>query len=343
MLAISRFRVVNGLEQAVTVAFQDRPHLVEQAPGFLGMNVFTDHGDPGTFLLITRWKDLESYRAWHSSEAHTLSHKGIPAGLKLDPAQTQLSFWDDIPPKSDGSPHETSVQRWTPFLSEFLPSSSVVHFLAARIDGSIQACNAQMTSLLGFSEHLLLGKHVWSYLTTADARRLKTHIAKRREAEREAGVAGRQESSKPLLLNFVAADQEPHSLECELYYQDDCFAVFGTVPFQQKLELAKELREVNHEMAVLVRENARQNKELKSAKITLRKTLHELNTVYWQLRGIEDILPICVKCGKVASGKAQGEALLGLLQDRFPFLSHGYCPECAWEVLAGGEEPDVPA
>ena len=45
ILAISRFRVTNGLEAQVTAAFLDRPHLVDSAPGFLGMETFTAADD----------------------------------------------------------------------------------------------------------------------------------------------------------------------------------------------------------------------------------------------------------------------------------------------------------
>ena len=61
----------------------------------------------------------------------------------------------------------------------------------------------------------------------------------------------------------------------------------------------------------------------------MEKTLHELNTLYWHLRKIREVLPICMKCGKVESGEARWEDLIAFMHDRFPFLSHGYCPDCA--------------
>jgi heme-degrading monooxygenase HmoA len=75
--AISRFRVFNGLQQEVRQAFLDRPRLVEKAARFRGLSVLTDASDPAMFLLITKWTDVESFRAWHRSEAHHQSQTGI--------------------------------------------------------------------------------------------------------------------------------------------------------------------------------------------------------------------------------------------------------------------------
>ena len=90
ILALSRFKVANGLESSVARAFLNRPRLVEQAEGFLGIEVFTDSSDASVFYLSTRWTTESAFRQWHSSEAHHTSHRGIPKGLKLDPEYTQL-------------------------------------------------------------------------------------------------------------------------------------------------------------------------------------------------------------------------------------------------------------
>ena len=95
ILAISRFRVANGMEAEVREAFRNRPRLVEDAPGFLGMEVLTDRDDPSVFYLHTRWTDAKSFRAWHTSDAHKRSHAGMPKGLRLDAAFTQLTLLND--------------------------------------------------------------------------------------------------------------------------------------------------------------------------------------------------------------------------------------------------------
>ena len=90
IVALSRFKVVNGMEDHVAQAFINRPRLVEHTEGFLGLEVFTDKSDASVFYLSTRWTTESAFRQWHSSEEHHASHKGIPKGLKLDSKFTQL-------------------------------------------------------------------------------------------------------------------------------------------------------------------------------------------------------------------------------------------------------------
>ena len=45
VVALSRFKVANGLEADVARAFRERPRAVEQTPGFLWLEVFVDGRD----------------------------------------------------------------------------------------------------------------------------------------------------------------------------------------------------------------------------------------------------------------------------------------------------------
>ena len=96
ILALSRFKVANGLEGSVATAFLNRPRLVEHAEGFLGLEVFTDSTDASVFYLSTRWSSQTAFRQWHASDAHHASHNGIPKGLKLDPSFTQLIIMERV-------------------------------------------------------------------------------------------------------------------------------------------------------------------------------------------------------------------------------------------------------
>lgn len=77
-------------------AFVGRPHLVDDAPGFERMEVMRPIEDPDEFWLLTWWSDEASFRAWHHSHLYRESHHGIPRGLKLDPAATELRFFERI-------------------------------------------------------------------------------------------------------------------------------------------------------------------------------------------------------------------------------------------------------
>jgi heme-degrading monooxygenase HmoA len=160
------------MELEVREAFRNRPRLVEDARGFLGMEVFTDQDDPSVFYLHTRWTDASAFRAWHTSDAHKRSHAGIPKGLWLDAAFTQLTLLNDT--RQDGDYGEDS-HNWADVLSESVLTSPIICFLGAALDGRIQACNSRMASLLKVSEEELRGQSLWLFLTDPDAARLREH------------------------------------------------------------------------------------------------------------------------------------------------------------------------
>jgi heme-degrading monooxygenase HmoA len=95
-VALSRFTVVNGMEDEVKRAFVDRPHLVDGTPGFLRMEVLTPVDDPREIWLLTWWRDEASYQAWHGSHHHKDSHRGIPKGLKLAPKSTEVRYFEHV-------------------------------------------------------------------------------------------------------------------------------------------------------------------------------------------------------------------------------------------------------
>lgn len=95
-VVISRFKVANGMAAEVKRAFVARPRLVEQAPGFLGLDVVSPLDDPDEILLITRWRARASFDAWHESVAYRASHAGIPEGLQLVPGATEIRHYEHV-------------------------------------------------------------------------------------------------------------------------------------------------------------------------------------------------------------------------------------------------------
>jgi heme oxygenase (mycobilin-producing) len=95
-VALSRFTVANGMTAEVKRAFVDRPHLVENAPGFVRLDVISPFDNPDEIWLITYWTDEESYRAWHRGHTYKGSHAGIPKGLRLDPSATGIRTFEFI-------------------------------------------------------------------------------------------------------------------------------------------------------------------------------------------------------------------------------------------------------
>jgi len=94
IVVLSRFTVANAMEREVKEAFRQRPHFVDQEPGFLGMEVMSPYENPAEIWLLTRWTDEQSYRSWHRGHQYQDSHKGIPKGLKLVSGCTNIQLFE---------------------------------------------------------------------------------------------------------------------------------------------------------------------------------------------------------------------------------------------------------
>jgi heme oxygenase (mycobilin-producing) len=94
-VALSQFTVADKIGE-VKQAFQRRPHRVDDAIGFLRMDVLSPRDAPNEIWLITYWKDESSYQTWHRSHLYKESHRGIPHGLRLVPKSVSISFFEHV-------------------------------------------------------------------------------------------------------------------------------------------------------------------------------------------------------------------------------------------------------
>ncbi|MEI7688245.1 MAG: antibiotic biosynthesis monooxygenase, partial [Planctomycetota bacterium] len=264
VVVILRFRVRNGMEEEVRAAFSNRPRLVEQVEGFLGMEVFTDVDDSSTFDLLTRWTDMNAYIVWHSSDAHRLSHGGIPAGLKVTPGLTEVRRLQKLPSADGDVCLEGLVADSILPLTHLLADSASLHLVVADRDGVIRFYNRAFARSLKMPEERF-GGSLWRLLTQASADSLRAQIARPRGDGRER-----------YLQNFVDADQSPLTLECLVAVRPDDILLLGEIPRRANDFLASELLQLNNELAVLSRENARKSKDLEFARAELAKTLEDL-------------------------------------------------------------------
>lgn len=92
----SRFVIANGMEAEVRAAFRNRPHLVDSATGFQGMQVLSPQDRPAEIWLMTYWASQQDYRDWHAGHDYRASHAGIPKGLKLLGKETQIQLLEVI-------------------------------------------------------------------------------------------------------------------------------------------------------------------------------------------------------------------------------------------------------
>lgn len=295
-------------------AFLNRPGLVEAIPGFLGLETFTDNQDASLFYLLTRWTDGESFRRWHSGPDHQQSHKGIPKGLKLDPSFTEVRVLGRLPVaatfmRSDVARDSASL------ISNFLDRSTTVVWVRVRSDGIIVSCNPAFAKMLGRDS--LEGASIWLLLTDPDADNLRHLI-------QEYAGAPFQECA----LNFVDREGVRFTLHCNIHVQPEWFALIGEPVREDEARLQCELMGLNNRLAVELRENDRNSKALRLANARLEQALIELCESQRHLSNIREVIPLCMRCGRVKTGDSKWEAVLEYFQRNNLAVSHGLCPEC---------------
>ena len=268
------------------------------------------------------------YRAWHSSEAHRLSHQGIPRGLKLDGEYTEITILDRLPEQVNTLKAESVTADASPFLAYCLAKSHACIFLSVSVEGIILSCNDALTDLLMQSPSEVLGKSVWTLLPDEDAGALRQRLT---DCPRDFDVH--------FLLNFVNSRHFPVTLTCRMDIQPGYFVIFGEAPQQKSRQAQEELLHLNNQLTVLSRENAQRNKELEKAKCDLTRAMEDLRTSHWHLRKIQEVLPICMDCGKVETG-VEWQDVVTYLKKNALFLSHGYCPDCLANKMAKWNLPN---
>jgi heme oxygenase (mycobilin-producing) len=79
---MSRLRVDEHRSDELIAAFRARAHLVDDAEGFLDLQVWRSDRDPGEVLMVSRWRDREAFKAYMKSHEHRVSHERIDPELK---------------------------------------------------------------------------------------------------------------------------------------------------------------------------------------------------------------------------------------------------------------------
>lgn len=71
------------------------------------------------------------------------------------------------------------------------------------------------------------------------------------------------------------------------------------------------------------------------------RSLAQVKETFLHLQRIQEVVPVCLKCGKIKTGDSRWEAVLEYLAAHSNFLSHGYCPECRDQVRKEWQLPPV--
>lgn len=80
-VSVSRLRVDPSRSDDLVAAFRRRAHLVDDAEGFVDLEVWRSDSDPAEVVMVSRWRDRTSFRAYMRSNEHRISHGRIPADL----------------------------------------------------------------------------------------------------------------------------------------------------------------------------------------------------------------------------------------------------------------------
>lgn len=93
---ISRFTIANEMDAEVKEAFKNRPHIVDDAEGFVKMEVISPLDKPKEIWLMTWWQNRDFFETWHHSHKYKDAHADIPKGLKLVPRSSEIIYFEHV-------------------------------------------------------------------------------------------------------------------------------------------------------------------------------------------------------------------------------------------------------
>jgi heme-degrading monooxygenase HmoA len=80
-VSLSRLRVQDGRAAELVAAFRRRARLVDDADGFVDLEVWQSDRDPAEVVMVSRWRDRAAFSAYMKSDAHRVSHERIDPSL----------------------------------------------------------------------------------------------------------------------------------------------------------------------------------------------------------------------------------------------------------------------
>jgi heme-degrading monooxygenase HmoA len=97
-VVISKFAINNkgNMTASVKKAYVERPHLVDNAAGFVRLDVLSPQENPDEIWLLTYWTDQTSFQEWFRTHHYKEAHCKIPAGLTLVSDRAEMRFFEHI-------------------------------------------------------------------------------------------------------------------------------------------------------------------------------------------------------------------------------------------------------
>jgi heme oxygenase (mycobilin-producing) len=78
---VSRLRVPAERAPELVAAFRRRAHLVDDAEGFVDLQVWQSDRDATELMMVSRWRDRACFTAYMRSDAHQVSHARVDPAL----------------------------------------------------------------------------------------------------------------------------------------------------------------------------------------------------------------------------------------------------------------------
>jgi heme-degrading monooxygenase HmoA len=79
---MARLQVPAARAPELVQAFQNRARLVDEADGFVDLEVWQSDRDPTELIMVSRWRDRAAFRDYMRSEAHKASHRRVDPDLE---------------------------------------------------------------------------------------------------------------------------------------------------------------------------------------------------------------------------------------------------------------------
>jgi heme-degrading monooxygenase HmoA len=94
VIKINAITVPQGAGDELAKRFAGRAGAVDSQPGFEGFELLQPADDRRTWLVVTRWRDEESFQAWVNSPAFGHGHRGADApGPHQAPVSVSSELW----------------------------------------------------------------------------------------------------------------------------------------------------------------------------------------------------------------------------------------------------------
>ena len=203
-------------------------------------------------------------------------------------------------------------------LDRFLDSSRTVESLHLDADGRVTHVNEAFAGHAGRPAASVVGAKLDELVAAHEGERVLAWCR---------GITGPPPKGAP--VSFLDANGRPYTLWCHVECDDDRVLLVGEPDVEADKLAAADLMRLNNEMATLSRENMRRRREAEEARSQLEQALADLRTSHWHLQKIQEVMPICMRCGKVKSGETTWQSVAEYFLDNRIFMSHGFCPVCA--------------